>query len=531
MFGLVIAFITLITFNNKVKAYNEYNIGDKVTYKGQEYYVIRKSYKTEDYVTLLKSQPLTVDELNKYGVDENGNIFINYSQYNYSTYNYEFISGALESDTGVGLVTYYTSDTCKNYDGVGCNPNYGSSNIKKILDNLEKEYDEDLVEKDGYKARLLTQDELVYQLGFSKNYGGSTYGFEADEDLHSWISSEDYRYWTMDVSEYNNNFVMVVIKNYVTFNSTNSNSAVRPVLNVKKCSLDEQDNGCLKCNYEASYEKVTVLKEYKVGDEVEYNGEKYYVIENSDKGTDYVTLLKGNPLTLEEILMYKGDLDIQINPYDQEGYVSYYSSDTCNYDNISGCTTDYNQSNVKVIVDNWASNFEEDLVSVNGYKARLLTIDNLLENLGYDINIKPTSNSFGLTEDVPEWVYNVSNAIWTMSASEDTQNEVYIILSYGKVISHEVFYSQRTIRPVINLNKCVLDGGCTEGQVANGCIDKDDNDEQDLTDNMVGNANQIVENPPTIDSIVKYIILFVVSLSVLITLIIFLKKTKLKKAK
>lgn len=36
--------------------------------------------------------------------------------------------------------------------------------------------------------------------------------------------------------------------------------------------------------------------EYKVGDLVTYNNIKFYVIENSDKTSDFVTLLKKEPL-------------------------------------------------------------------------------------------------------------------------------------------------------------------------------------------------------------------------------------------
>lgn len=36
--------------------------------------------------------------------------------------------------------------------------------------------------------------------------------------------------------------------------------------------------------------------EYKVGDLVTYNNIKLYVIENSDKNSDFVTLLKEEPL-------------------------------------------------------------------------------------------------------------------------------------------------------------------------------------------------------------------------------------------
>ena len=41
--------------------------GDEVTYNNVDYYVIKDSFSSEDSVTLLKAEPLTIEEVNQYG--------------------------------------------------------------------------------------------------------------------------------------------------------------------------------------------------------------------------------------------------------------------------------------------------------------------------------------------------------------------------------------------------------------------------------------------------------------------------------
>ena len=49
---------------DKSPTYQSYNVGDEVSYNGVDYYVIKNSGAKESTVTLLKSDPLTVDEVN-----------------------------------------------------------------------------------------------------------------------------------------------------------------------------------------------------------------------------------------------------------------------------------------------------------------------------------------------------------------------------------------------------------------------------------------------------------------------------------
>ena len=114
---------------------------------------------------------------------------------------------------------------------------------------------------------------------------------------------------------------------------------------------------------------------YKVGDEVTYNNINYYVIADSDANETSVTLLKAEPLTVAEVNQFGGvgtannhvnmyvcpstDSSCYQTAYNNNGYggMAYYSSTTCGYNGSgwvdSGCTTDYEQSEVKYVVDAW----------------------------------------------------------------------------------------------------------------------------------------------------------------------------------
>ena len=48
--------------------YDVYEVGDEVTYNNVVYYVIKDSVSNESSVTLLKAEPLSVAEVNQYGV-------------------------------------------------------------------------------------------------------------------------------------------------------------------------------------------------------------------------------------------------------------------------------------------------------------------------------------------------------------------------------------------------------------------------------------------------------------------------------
>ena len=216
-------------------------------------------------------------------------------------------------------------------------------------------------------------------------------------------------------------------------------------------------------------------KVYNIGDQVTYKGMDFYVIAPSDSNQDYVTLLKDEPLNAFEINTYgAGHVNkytyYQGTAYEKDGYagMAYYSSTTCGYvDNsyiTDGCTTDYNQSEVKYVVDAWsegafeASDLKEDKL---GYKARLITYEELTTNLGYAKEtgtIAPSSNG-----ETPSWVYNEKYSYWTMSAYEDTIDMgVFVsdsgsLMGYFDVTSYTLDGTVSAVRPVVNINKSVLE--------------------------------------------------------------------------
>ena len=68
--------------SDKTPTYQVYSVGDEVTYNNVSYIVIKNSGAKETTVTLLKSEPLTVEEVNQYGVGHvNMNVPSNTSYY------------------------------------------------------------------------------------------------------------------------------------------------------------------------------------------------------------------------------------------------------------------------------------------------------------------------------------------------------------------------------------------------------------------------------------------------------------------
>ena len=219
-----------------------------------------------------------------------------------------------------------------------------------------------------------------------------------------------------------------------------------------------------------------VYQTYSIGDEVTYNGMNFYVIADSDENSDSVTMLKAEPLTVDEVNTYgAGHVNMYSTynisasyyqtAYNQNGYggMAYYTSPTCGYPTAgnstyveTGCTTDYAQSEVKYVIDSWtADKFKaSDLKEENlGYKSRLLTLDELQSNLGYDISLSTVPSQNG---DTPDWVYNSNYDYWTMSQYEDSTSRVWDVISNGNVYTANFCCSYDVVRPVVTLLKSAL---------------------------------------------------------------------------
>ena len=149
-------------------------------------------------------------------------------------------------------------------------------------------------------------------------------------------------------------------------------------------------------DYQQDLGQVVVYDEYSVGDTIELAGSNWRVIKDSSSEEDYVTLMKETVLTKSEL----GDYAISKNGTKRDT-MGYYWSETCNnsyymygtnsYTNSdsdsSGCEghNDYAGSKVKEMLESrylstiGANNLKE----IDGYKIRLITTEELHENLGW----------------------------------------------------------------------------------------------------------------------------------------------------
>ncbi len=379
-------FISIIycTLLNKVLAYEVYEIGDKVTYRNDDYYVIENSDSDSNYIKLLKEKPLTVKELYQYSRDNNDQLMVNqYVQY-YSDPEKVFY----EYSDGTGGMSYYTAPGCSSfYDpytigggprrtGTECKGDYALSDVSKLLNNWSKDFQKDLIEINGQKTTLLSISELIENLGYELGYDISDYQYFYPQDIVDWLFSKDYIIWIInDLIEEEEAYCLNEngeVKKQPPYNP----GAVRPVIYLSKCALGDKE--CEDCKKEYSTKKVTKYKEYKLYDEVEYKGEKYHVINNSKKSINFVTLLKDEPLTTEEIIKYD-----KSNTYDDSEFLIHYYSNTYEhitspdsiFSRLSRDNFTYSTSNLKKIIDNWVANEldENDLMEVDGFKARIIS--------------------------------------------------------------------------------------------------------------------------------------------------------------
>ena len=175
---------------------------------------------------------------------------------------------------------------------------------------------------------------------------------------------------------------------------------------------------------------------YQVGDHVSYNGVTYYVIEDSDTTNDTVKLLKETPLTVKEI----NDLNL-------DGITA--TGDDNSYGVVPfGSSTDYSTSTVKQVVDAWKNTA---VVSGDTATARLITYDELMDNLGYNKATWDASYYIVNPEYTPTWVYNSSYWYWTMSQYQDS-SDVWDVLDYGD-LDYSGISSSGIVRPVLELSK------------------------------------------------------------------------------
>jgi hypothetical protein len=216
---------------------------------------------------------------------------------------------------------------------------------------------------------------------------------------------------------------------------------------------------------------------YQIGEELTVKNEKYNII---GIGTDYLTLLKQEPLTVAEVNTYGGvgTDDNRVNKYtgssvgeayNINGYggIAYYSSPTCGYMYIegvrqslvdNGCLRDYKTSDIKFVVDNWINDIFVlgDLKEINGYKARLIEKEELISN--FYPRCGPYAKSCDKENDTPSWLYNIKYEYWTMT-KWPFYNYTWLMWTVsrsGSLSQGSSYAGSYLVRPVINIYKSKL---------------------------------------------------------------------------
>ena len=247
------------------RADGEYLVGDKLTYKGDRYYVIAKSSSSQDYVVAMRMWPLSKDEIENNGIDNEGNSHINVFP---SDTNYR---GTVAESNDYGNVVWHSSTNCtesrnceiqqhcdewgscwdeevcnevKSYDS--CPTSYDSSDIKVIVDNWAKNSLDldDLVKVGNYKARLVSNDDVVKSLRFTteNNSNSSVSGnplYFSSSKTPRWAKGLDFSYWTMNTDEDARKPSAALIANggIGSVEMWSRQATIRPVINLKKTAI------------------------------------------------------------------------------------------------------------------------------------------------------------------------------------------------------------------------------------------------------------------------------------------------------
>ena len=275
-----------------------------------------------------------------------------------------------------------------------------------------------------------------------------------------------------------------VICDFSSTSNTDDNfsTLINGKLILRGCRVNSNDK---LYKYENSKVEIQQIYEtYKIGKKIQVvgdtSGDYYYVIKNSSKTEDYVVVLKENPLNADEVNLYGGvgTENNHVNLYShlvgtptayrENGYggIQYYSSPSCGYTGSwskLGCTTSYDESEIKYVVDAWArAKFtHSELKTVDKYKARLIYFDEV-HSLGYSDEPRDLCGSscpiYYATDEVLSWVYSSQYDYWTMSPYEGSSYRVWRV-DGGSLYSDSVDSGVNTLRPVINVYKDKIESG------------------------------------------------------------------------
>ena len=216
--------------------------------------------------------------------------------------------------------------------------------------------------------------------------------------------------------------------------------------------------------YTYGKEETVSYDAYEVGDEVTYNNVNYYVIKDSSASESTVTLLKAEPLSVDEVNQFgAGHVNMNVpssascyqtacdNSY---GGMQYYSSSTCGYNGTDwvydGCKNDYASSEVKYVVDAWKAS-----KAPAADEARLLTYEEASEYAeAKQICTGSCYEAMGLKYD---WMYNNNYWYWLGTPYTDSSSDVWLVNSDGALGVSSLRTSRYgVVRPVITISKSAL---------------------------------------------------------------------------
>ena len=218
-------------------------------------------------------------------------------------------------------------------------------------------------------------------------------------------------------------------------------------------------------NYTYGSDKSPTYTAYTVGNQVAYNNVDYYVIKDSGAKESAVTLLKAEPLSVEEVNTYgAGHVNMNVpsresfyqTAYDSNGYggMQYYSSSTCGYNGTSwvadGCKTTYAQSEAKYVVDAW-----KVAQAPAATEARLISKQEIDDNFEFEEYDIPCGGCGAKDQRISKtWMYSSNYNYWTMSQYNDSSSDVWGVHSNGGLYSFNVVTnSNGVVRPVITISK------------------------------------------------------------------------------
>jgi len=181
--------------------YAAYQVGDQVSYNSINYYVIKDSDTTEESVTLLKAEPLSVREIATYSVG----------------------TGAETDDNG-GMEYGETST-------------YSTSYVKSTVDAWASENASAATE-----VRLIALNDLVDNLGYEQDQSVATMMRPNQSNTPSWVYNDQYYYYTMTPAEDSTivkvysvgKFGGTLIYSGNPYSGTGGFGSVRPVIEINK---------------------------------------------------------------------------------------------------------------------------------------------------------------------------------------------------------------------------------------------------------------------------------------------------------